>query len=421
MIKLLSGSQQIYFLLCLGFSLCMASPVKSAEHLKVSNISATSAVVSWLSSQKAAASVDYGLTAELGQTAHDQRRSFVHWVQLTNLSADTEYYFQLVVEQISDDNQGQYYTLRTAQFGIGVPYTLYGRLTQGEAAHPVAGALAEVTLVRPQVAPSYLTVLTDANGFWQVNLGNLKNAWTGGILGYQTGDQVRVSIRASEFQSWQQEFSLAASSPQKIGVESTSSVTVEQVTIALSAGWNMISLPGQPLDTDPASLQGENTQLILPLYRWDPARFTYQVVEELQSGEGYWALCLNPDGEELEAEVIPISKYQAFLKPGWNMIGSVNQLADFSSPQDEPEGSIVPNTLYRWQGDRFTYMPSQSIEPGRGYWVLTLTPCLLTIDSAAVFAAPLAGVKSASWQLPIGVKTGQQEEIVWLGFGFKSR
>ena len=421
MIKLLSGSQQIYFLLCLGFSLCMASPVKSAEHLKVSNISATSAVVSWLSSQKAAASVDYGLTVELGQTAHDQRRSFVHWVQLTNLSADTEYYFQLVVEQISDDNQGQYYTLRTAQFGIGVPYTLYGRLTQGEAAHPVAGALAEVTLVRPQVAPSYLTVLTDANGFWQVNLGNLKNAWTGGILGYQMGDQVRVSIRASEFQSWQQEFSLAASSPQKIGVESTSSVTVEQVTIALSAGWNMISLPGQPLDTDPASLQGENTQLILPLYRWDPARFTYQVVEELQSGEGYWALCLNPDGEELEAEVIPISKYQAFLKPGWNMIGSVNQLADFSSPQDEPEGSIVPNTLYRWQGDRFTYMPSQSIEPGRGYWVLTLTPCLLTIDSAAVFAAPLAGVRSASWQLPIGVKTGQQEEIVWLGFGFKSR
>ena len=32
MIKLLSGSQQIYFLLFLGFSLCMASPVKSAEH-----------------------------------------------------------------------------------------------------------------------------------------------------------------------------------------------------------------------------------------------------------------------------------------------------------------------------------------------------------------------------------------------------
>ena len=157
------------------------------------------------------------MTTQLGQTAQDSRQAFVHWVELTNLTADTEYHFELVVDQISDDNQGQYYNLRTAQFGIGVPFTLYGRLTQGEATQPVVGALAEVTLVQPQVASSYLTVLTDANGFWQVNLGNLKNAWTGSILGYQAGDQVRVSIRASEFQSWQQEFSLAASSPQREG------------------------------------------------------------------------------------------------------------------------------------------------------------------------------------------------------------
>jgi hypothetical protein len=420
MIKSLSDFRPIYFLLFLVVSLQTPVVVESAEHLKASNISATSATVSWLTAYKGSAQVNYGLTTQLGQTAQDSRQAFVHWVELTNLTADTEYHFELVVDQISDDNQGQYYNFRTAQFGIGVPFTLYGRLTQGQAAQPVVGALAEVTLVQPQVASSYLTMLTDANGFWQVNLGNLKNAWTGSILGYQAGDQVRVSIRASEFQSWQQEFSLAASSPQKIGVESTSSVTVEQVTIALSAGWNMISLPGHPLDTNPASLQGENTQLILPLYRWDPAQFTYRAVEELQAGEGYWALSLNPEGAVLETEVIAISKYQASLKPGWNMIGGVNQSADFSSPADEPDDSIVPNTLYRWQADSFTYLPAQSIEPGRGYWVLTLTPCLLTIDAAAVFTAPMAGAKPINWQLPIRLRSDRQERIVWLGLDQKA-
>ena len=208
---------------------------------------------------------------------------------------------------------------------------------------------------------------------------------------------------------------LGDSSPQKVVVSPTSSVQIEAVEIPVHAGWNMISLPGYPLDTDPGALKGQDSALILPLYRWDPAQFTYKSVTELKFGEGYWALCLSPEGEKLELVVVPTAKYQASLKPGWNMIGGVNQSADFSSPADEPEGSIVPNTLYRWQGDRFTYMPAQSIEPGQGYWVLTLTPCLLTIDAAAL-AAPMAGVKPVSWQLPMGVKTEQQEKTVWLSF-----
>ena len=118
--------------------------------------------------------------------------------------------------------------------------------------------------------------------------------------------------------------------------------------------------------------------------------------------------------------MIAISKYQTALKPGWNMIGGVNQSADFSSPADEPDDSIVPNTLYRWQADSFTYLPAQSIEPGRGYWVLTLTPCLLTIDAAAVFTAPMTGVKPISWQLPIRLQSERQERVVWLGLDQKA-
>jgi len=76
-----------------------------------------------------------------------------------------------------------------------------------------------------------------------VNLGNLKNAWTGSIFNYTGGDQIRVAGQASIFQRWEAEVSLGDSSPQKVVVSPTSSVQIEAVEIPVHAGWNMISLP----------------------------------------------------------------------------------------------------------------------------------------------------------------------------------
>jgi hypothetical protein len=61
------------------------------------------------------------------------------------------------------------------------------------------------------------------------------------------------------------------------------------------------------------------------------------------------------------------------------MIGSVSKVVDFSDPMDSPDQSILPGTLYEWSASGFTYKPSTYIEPGRGYWVLTLQDCQLTV------------------------------------------
>ena len=71
-------------------------------------------------------------------------------------------------------------------------------------------------------------------------------------------------------------------------------------TIHLSPGWNMISIPGQPLETDPVTLQTTDNSLILPLYGWNPTAFSYEPVTELKFSEGYWALTTNPEGTTLE-------------------------------------------------------------------------------------------------------------------------
>ncbi|HIB87354.1 TPA: hypothetical protein EYO57_09130, partial [Candidatus Poribacteria bacterium] len=112
------------------------------------------------------------------------------------------------------------------------------------------------------------------------------------------------------------------------GVTAIASKTV--VPIYLSPGWNMISIPGVPQETDPATLQTADNSLILPLYRWNSAAFSYEPVTELKLGEGYWALTINPEGTTLQIPVASANSYSQSLTPGWNMIGSVSETADFT-------------------------------------------------------------------------------------------
>ena len=174
------------------------------------------------------------------------------------------------------------------------------------------------------------------------------------------------------------------------------------IEIALAPGWNMISIPGHPLETAPDSLQTADNSLILPLYRWNPASFNYQAVSELKFGEGYWALTINPQGTTLQLSVSSRHSYSRQLEPGWNMIGSVSQQADFSAPQDEPEGAIIGGTLYSWNPANFSYASETEILPGQGYWVLTLAECQLTVGGQ-VGGAP------ASWNEPRFFNHGQTQ------------
>ena len=59
--------------------------------------------------------------------------------------------------------------------------------------------------------------------------------------------------------------------------------------------------------------------------------------------------------------------YTMDLKVGWNIIGSVAGVYDFSGPQDDPDGSIANCSFFEWQSSGFTYHESLQIEEGKGY------------------------------------------------------
>ena len=180
----------------------------------------------------------------------------------------------------------------------------------------------------------------------------------------------------------------------------------EAVGVELAPGWNLISIPGQPLETNPQSLVNDNegAGVVLPLYRWDPSTFNYQEVEELKVGEGYWILTTNQSVTNLVIPYQPVDSYTQLLLPGWNMIGSLSQSTDFSQPSDTPAGSIFPQSLFGWQAAGFSYQLSNQIEPGQGYWVLASVFCQLTVQAGTTTATAPMVAQTAEFILPLMVQ-----------------
>lgn len=67
----------------------------SISGISVTNITANSATVNWVTNEATTGSVRYGPTSSLGLTAADQTLGTLHTVNLTGLSAGTTYYFSI--------------------------------------------------------------------------------------------------------------------------------------------------------------------------------------------------------------------------------------------------------------------------------------------------------------------------------------
>ena len=100
---------------------------------------------------------------------------------------------------------------------------------------------------------------------------------------------------------------------------------------------------------------------------------------EIKFGEAYWLLSLNPEGETLYVSVLPASSYSRPLEQGWNMIGSLLATTDFRGRKENPAGSILEGSLYSWEPKSYDYQSQQRIEANKGYWVLALQDCQLTV------------------------------------------
>ncbi len=135
----------------------------------------------------------------------------------------------------------------------------------------------------------------------------------------------------------------------------------------VNAGWNIVSMPLQPYDTEVDTLFANAATAA---YEFDNG---YSPVTEMEMGKGYW---IRYDA----ADIIPFTGVtydeNIDLAEGWNLIGPFDKnivVADITtSPAENLAGDFF--------GFSDGYYIADTLIPGKGYWILADTAGYMTLN-----------------------------------------
>ena len=176
-----------------------------------------------------------------------------------------------------------------------------------------------------------------------------------------TGDIIDINMKA------QSSYMLDNSAITSLRIEFVSSYLCQ--TVAVSAGWNMISVPLESND------MFKNT--IFPQASSQAFSFAKGYVENdlLRSGEGYWLKFDAPDTIEIcGRQAAPL---QIEVQAGWNMIGPFDEDTPISALTTTPAG-IITSQFFGYENG---YVVANTLQSGKGYWVQVSQNGLLNVNS----------------------------------------
>ncbi len=171
-------------------------------------------------------------------------------------------------------------------------------------------------------------------------------------------------------------FSVKARNQDNIETEPSDTSMVELVCNSLNfqtlAGWNLISIPFLLEDTRKSTLFPNS---ISNAFAFEGS---YVQSDTLEFGKGYWLKF--SDLENINLTGIPTFNDTFFLKPGWNLIGSVSIPISVNSITSIPADN-VSSSYYHYNG---VYQISDSLYPTYGYWVKAKEPGKIVITSSSI-------------------------------------
>jgi hypothetical protein len=126
----------------------------------------------------------------------------------------------------------------------------------------------------------------------------------------------------------------------------------------LSAGWNLLSLPLHPFNH---SRESNYPSACSSAFEYNG---TYNACQSLAIGKGYW-LKLDVD-TDFQLLGMSTSLESVQVSTGWNIIGSLSSPFLASSIVSDPPG-IRTGQFLEYDGTQ--YVTSDTIKPGKGYWV----------------------------------------------------
>jgi hypothetical protein len=135
----------------------------------------------------------------------------------------------------------------------------------------------------------------------------------------------------------------------------------------LNAGWNMMSFTVTPSNASFASIfSGVSYYQVLT---WSGTSYTTPTTVE--AGRSYWVLVLQP--RVLTIQGSSVDSYEFDSPAGWSMIGSIYN--------HNVNATLVFPGYYQlatWDGSQ--YVDSPTIDSGKGYWALVLSPTHIVVD-----------------------------------------
>jgi len=129
------------------------------------------------------------------------------------------------------------------------------------------------------------------------------------------------------------------------------------VSLQVRSNWNMVSVPVDVPDTSISTLF---PSAISSAYAYAG---TYTTNTELTSGVGYWMKF--PADESVPLFGMPIPLDSITVSAGWNLIGSISTPVSAAQVTSDP-GGMVTSQFFGYEG---AYVSSDTIQPGRAYWV----------------------------------------------------
>lgn len=235
------------------------------------------------------------------------------------------------------------------------------------------------------VAPSAVTGVQATRGSDQVSLSwnapNINDLGAYEIIDAETPEgnplatttQTSVTLSDTDYEGIQPLLVRARDIHANVGEASSEAIARFPMTLdyQVQEEWNLISLP---LDADPADVAAltdaaeEGT-----LYEYDGS---YQPVETLEPGHGYWAKFSSADTYSVPG--LPVATQSIELSEGWNLVAGIGATVEASQIQD-PNGILIDGTLTDFDGG---YTEAEALSPGDGYWIRTSEAGSITLSAA---------------------------------------
>jgi len=154
-------------------------------------------------------------------------------------------------------------------------------------------------------------------------------------------------------------------------------ISVRRNILMLGSGWNLVSVPVNPIDPDINAVFGFPGVSMDNIWEYTGGSIPYVHPAIVQPGHAYFVLYMpvdslgHPDPLYFTVPGAPLTTYTRVLGPGWQTIGSVYDFGgvDFTSPDDIPDGSCEP-IAYGLDPITGGYYTSDVIVAGNGYWNL---------------------------------------------------